>query len=390
MNIKDVCRIMNKRMAKGGVMRGMMFAAMAAVGVLGGCGSDLGAQVQQELKQPQARVVAEPCAADGTFTVWCGFKNPEDLALTPDNEFLLATGFGGIPESTLNEMSIIELSTMQHGAVDIVLAENTWGDPRCQRSTLDFSTHGLDIKQRTDGKQMVAVTNHLPEETVELFELVSTESSWQLVWRGCVQSPIIESGARLPMFNDVALTTDGAFYVTEMYDRMTPFDDLIAAGVADEDTGVVWSWSAGDGFQVVAGSQGSFPNGIVINPDEDTLFVNYWFSGETTMVDLASGQVLATHQGGRADNLTFASGSVWAAKHDMSIMEYIEGCPPDATNCFLPFSVHELDPEDLSEKNVWRFDSTVFGFGTVAMPVGESIWFGSAHGDRVARYDIRR
>ena len=175
MDIEGVCRNMKKRMTKGGVMRGMMFAAMAAVGVLGGCGSDSGAQVQQELKQPQARVVAEPCAADGTFTVWCGFKNPEDLALTPDNEFLLATGFGGIPESTLNEMSIIELSTMQHGAVDIVLAENTWGDARCQRSTLDFSTHGLDIKQRTDGRQMVAVTNHLPEETVELFELVSTE-----------------------------------------------------------------------------------------------------------------------------------------------------------------------------------------------------------------------
>ncbi len=372
---------------KGDVMRGIMLAAMAAVGLLGGCGSDSGAQMAQEVSQPPALAVTEPCAADGTFMVWCGYKNPEDLALTPDNKFLLATGFGGIPESTLNEMSIIELSTMQHGAVDIELAENTWGDASCQRSTLDFSTHGLDIKQRTDGSYMVAVTNHLPDETVELFELFSDGASWQLVWRGCVQSPVIESGARLPMFNDVALTSDGAFYVTEMYNRMMPFDELIAAGVAGENTGVVWSWSADDGFQVVAGSQGSFPNGIVMNPAEDTLFVNYWFSGETTKLDLASGEVLSTHQGGRADNLTFAEGSVWAAKHDMTIMEYVEGCPPDATNCFLPFSVYELDPDDLSEKNSWRFDSAVFGFGTVATPVKESIWFGSAHGDRVARYD---
>ena len=137
--------------AEGNVMRVMIMAAIAAYAVLGGCDSDSGVQVAQEVNQPSALAVTEPCAADGTLTVWCGFKNPEDLAPTPDNKFLLATGFGGIPESTLNEMSIIELSTMQRSSVDIVLAENTWGDAGCQRSTLDFSTHGLDIKQRTDG-----------------------------------------------------------------------------------------------------------------------------------------------------------------------------------------------------------------------------------------------
>ena len=54
----------------------------------------------------------------------------------------------------------------------------------------------------------------------------------------------------------------------------------------------------------------------------------------------------------------------------------------------LPFSVYELDLNDLSETNVWRYDSEIFGFGTVATPLGDSIWFGSAHGDRVARYEI--
>ena len=197
---------------------------------------------------------------------------------------------------------------------------------------------------------MVAVTNHLPEETVELFELVSTESSWQLVWRGCVKSPLIESGARLPMFNDVALTSDGAFYVTEMYNRMMPFDELIAAGVAGESSGGVVLVCKGR----LSGCHRlprKFPQWRCDKPCRvDTLFVNYWFSGETTKLDLTSGEVLATHQGGRADNLTFAAGSVWAAKHDMTIMEYVEGCPADSTNCFLPFSVHELNPDDLSEK----------------------------------------
>ena len=36
---------------------------------------------------------APPCAADEHLTAWCGYKNAEDLAVTPDRRFLLATGF---------------------------------------------------------------------------------------------------------------------------------------------------------------------------------------------------------------------------------------------------------------------------------------------------------
>jgi hypothetical protein len=364
----------------------LMMAAMSAFVV--GCGSGSGEPDTGTDLQTSEPMITEPCAADDTFTVWCGYKNPEDLAATPDGKYLLATGFGGIPESILNEMSLVDLATMNRSSVEIELSQNTWGDPSCERGSLDFSTHGLDINQRTDGKYMVAVTNHLPSETVELFELMPSQSSWLLVWRGCVESPISESAGRQPVFNDVALTDDGGFYVTEMYDINTPFDKLIEAGIAGEDTGSVWLWSGDDGFQVIAGSQGSFPNGVVVNDAEDVLYVNYWFSGKTNKLDLTSGKVLATHDGGRADNLTMAQGSVWAEKHDMTIKEYIEGCPADTVNCFLPFSVHELNLDDLSETSVLRFDSEIFGFGTVATPLGDSIWFGSAHGDRVARYDM--
>ena len=42
------------------------------------------------------------------------------------------------------------------------------------------------------------------------------------------------------MFNDVALTDGGGFYFTEMYDINRPFDELIEASIAGEDTGSVW------------------------------------------------------------------------------------------------------------------------------------------------------
>ena len=76
-------------------MRGTLLAAMASVGALWGCGSDSDAQVAQEVSQRPALAVTEPCAADGTFTVWCGFKNPEDLAPTPDRKRTIRrTGLG--------------------------------------------------------------------------------------------------------------------------------------------------------------------------------------------------------------------------------------------------------------------------------------------------------
>ena len=371
-------------------MRKKNFVAVAAVfGLIGGCSDPSDSKPEVKSRLTAEAAVIEPCAADESLSVWCGYKNPEDLALTPDGDFLLATGFGGLPDPILNEISIIELSTMQHSPVEIVLAENVWGDPSCERTTLDLSSHGLDIKQRSDGTNMVAITNHLPKETVELFELLPTETSWQLIWRGCAESPVIESGARQPMFNDVALTADGKFYTTEMYNIMTPFEQVAAAGAEGKDTGAVWYWTADSGFAPVAGSSGSFPNGIVINDAEDTLYVNYWFSGVTIKLDIKSGEVLAKHQGGRADNLTLVEGSVWAAKHDMTFTEYAEGCPADSVNCFLPFSVYELDLNDLTVKNAWSFNSEIFGMGTVATPAGDAVWSGTAHGDRVARLKIK-
>ena len=94
-------------------------------------------------------------------------KNAEDLALTPDGDFLLATGFGGLPDSVVNEMSIIELSTMQHNSVGIGVTKMS-GVTRAASALLELSSHGLDIKQRNDGKHMVAITNHCPRRQVEV------------------------------------------------------------------------------------------------------------------------------------------------------------------------------------------------------------------------------
>ena len=86
----------------------LMVLAISAFGV--GCGAGPDGSDKNTNLQASKPTITKPCAADDTFTVWCGYKNPEDLAATPDSKYLLATGFGGIPESTLNEMSLIDLA----------------------------------------------------------------------------------------------------------------------------------------------------------------------------------------------------------------------------------------------------------------------------------------
>ena len=38
----------------------------------------------------------DDCVSDQLITIYCEFTNPEDIALLPDNEFLLLSEFGGI------------------------------------------------------------------------------------------------------------------------------------------------------------------------------------------------------------------------------------------------------------------------------------------------------
>ena len=106
-------------------MRKRNLVAVAAVfGLIVGC-SDAAVSKPEVESLPAAKTaVVEPCGADESFSVWCGYKNPEDLALTPDGDFLLATGFGGLPDSVVNEMSITSLFVVA-SYLDFALPEVT-------------------------------------------------------------------------------------------------------------------------------------------------------------------------------------------------------------------------------------------------------------------------
>ena len=77
--------------------------------------------------------------------------------------------------------------------LNIRYEENVWGDGVCDRdSDSSFNPHGIDLVKRDDNKYQLTVVNHLPSETIEMFELLKTDiktsneeigSLWELVWR---------------------------------------------------------------------------------------------------------------------------------------------------------------------------------------------------------------
>ena len=71
------------------------------------------------------------CEPDYPLSVVCVVNNPEDLAVTPDNNFLIVSEFGGIEpleEMIPGKLSLLDLITEESLPLDISYSTNTWGD----------------------------------------------------------------------------------------------------------------------------------------------------------------------------------------------------------------------------------------------------------------------
>ena len=118
----------------------------------------------------------------------------------------------------------------------VTLGLNEWGDPQCDRTADTFGPHGIDLNVRQDGSYQLAVVNHFPSETIEMFEL-KKDDQWSLMWRGCIDAPTKY------YFNDIALENDGRFYITHMYPREITLVKWLSAALFKYPTGQVLFWN---------------------------------------------------------------------------------------------------------------------------------------------------
>mgnify|MGYP000615326321 FL=1 len=316
---------------------------------------------------------------------YCGFTNPEDMVIIADGAKLLVSEMGVFMQDSPGSLSLLDLVSGQKQSIKItwVTEGKSWGDNHCpQPQTSLFSPHGIDLTTRNDGKEQLLVVNHGGREAVEFFELSQLNNEWQLNWKGCALPPDD------PFINDVAGLKDGGFLVTQMWDKNQTYLMLMFKYLMGINTGWVWEWQPLHGFNKLAGSSGTAPNGIVVSHDNSKVYVNLYGDNKTIKIDRHTGLLEGEFEVQQPDNITLdEDGNLWVASHKHNPItqdgaEVIEG------PCLLPFEIVKADSKSMQTEVILSHHGAPTGYSTVALKVGDNIYMGSAHGDRIVSFAV--
>lgn len=325
----------------------------------------------------QAAPCAEPSAEEGV-EAFCGITAPEDLALFGER-FLLSSSM-----APASHLYVLDTFTGHVAAAETrlqpVAAAERWGEADCAPPA-SLESHGIDLSRRHDGSWQLLVVNHGGPETVEFFEVVaSAEGPPALRWRGCV------AAAGNAQFNDVAGLPDGSFLATDPITASWQFARMLL-GSLGMDTGQVYRWRPGQGYEAVAHTRGAYPNGILLSADGQRFYLNLYLDGEVREHDLATGEVLRRTAVKRPDNSALTpDGRLLVASHDASLFSLLAAIvAPPAERNQIPFDIVAIDLADFSARSVFRSPGREQGGGTVAQPAGAHLYIGAFRGDRVLR-----
>lgn len=303
------------------------------------------------------------CDPVGEIRFICGITSPEDLAVVPDSDWVVASGnqAGG----RIQLVSVRELSARvvfpSEGAGERLDAATypTCPGPIDPLEGDEFRAHGLYLDPGTGTVHTLYVVHHGFRESIEVFELDAGRPSPALTWIGCVVAP---EGAGL---NAVAALPGGGFVTTAP--RM---EGEIGSGV--------WEWNTGAGWALVPGSADIRPNGVEVSADGEWLYVAGW--QDERFIRLSRGRTPvamdAVQIGFRPDNLRMApDGRIYAAGHtDFQT-------PAEASN------VAWIDPETLEFERIFHHPYREgFAAATTAMPIGGDIWLGTNRGEMIAYF----
>src|SRR5579863_4165909 len=146
------------------------------------------AAAQQPPGQPAAPPLV-PCGVHGDIEVLCGTRSPEDLELTPDGKYLIATQFINLGRTgaTGAGMALYDLAKKTFTKMTVTDApDKAWGDAACPGPIGDaLVSHGESLAKRSSGTWALYVVNHGGRQSIEMFEVKPAAGSWALVWHGC-------------------------------------------------------------------------------------------------------------------------------------------------------------------------------------------------------------
>jgi hypothetical protein len=314
-----------------------------------------------------AQPVSASCSPAGDLHFVCGLINVEDFLPVDGGRWLVGSSYKA------GSAGLYLIDTAAKTAKPAALSISPKPDPLyagCAAPDLKgLATHGLDVAEGRGGVATVFAINHGGRESVEVFRLNAAHASAQ--WVGCVILPPGTSG------NSIAHLSKGAFAVTKFLD---PGDKQAFQRIrAGEINGLVYLWSPGRGFSEVPGTQLSGDNGLAASRDGKWLFVNAYGSREIYRVPVSGpGERTSVKVDFNPDNLR------WAPDGKLFVTgQFIDpGSPPGSRH---GWATVRLDPQTMTiaavvkEPGLPEFDDA-----TSAVQVGNTLWFGTFRGDRVA------
>jgi hypothetical protein len=313
-------------------------------------------------------------ASSATVKLICNQSAPEDLAVVPGDQWVIASayaGAGGINLIRVRDHASVHAypSTGARRHIEEKRFPTCPGPPDIP-SDAKFTTHGLWLQPGPGTLHTLYVVGHGSRESIEVFEIDSKPTTPIVTWIGCVIAPE-------PIgLNSVRALADGGILATNFLARNISPEGR-ARMLAGEKNGELWEWHAVGGWKKIAGSEAAGANGIELSADGKWYYVAAW--GSQSFFRLSRGTATPARDeirlGFRVDNIRWAKdGSLYATGQTGS------RDVPETSSVIV-----KINPDTLAVREVYRrADDATFRFGTVAVEVGSELWVGSYQGDRIA------
>jgi hypothetical protein len=310
---------------------------------------------------------AAGCAAEGDVHFICDIISPEDLAVVPGEEWIIASGdqAGGRMQlvNVRDKTSTVLFPTPTRSERLDAATYPTCPGPIDPQEGDDFRAHGLYLAAGSGGVHTLYVVHHGFRESIEVFEVDARSARPSVTWVGCAVAPE-------PLgLNSVVALPGGGFVATSPR------------------TGDVWEWQTDSGWMLVPGSEDTVPNGLEVSSDGRWLYVAGFAEAKVTR--LSRGQTPLQKDvvslNFRPDNLRMSlDGSVIFAAGPGNIQT-----PRDVSQ--ESSNVATVDPQTLDVQQVFEHPFIDgFAASTTAIQIGDEMWLGTYRGQRIAYFTRRQ
>ena len=193
--------------------------------------------------------------------------------------------------------------------------------------------------------------------------------------------------------NDVAALPAGGFAASHMMDKDAAGLWLMIKANLGLATGHVWRWRPEKGFEVIPQSEGSMPNGVLIDKRGEYLFVNHYTENKIRKIRLPDGGVVEELRVVHPDNSFWMEGGeqLLVASHAVSLLSLM-GCQSDLNKpCPVTYELVVVDADLMMRLGkLIRHRGPPMGAATVGLVDNYDLYIGSFAGDRIVHKDVKR